>query len=573
MNRSFIKVHTLLPTVLIVMLALAACTSSNKADSPAGETKATASASPGSSAGKTSASPAKAVDPLGKYDPPIELTSIKSINATVQNLTKDGISYDKNMFTELYEKELGIKLKYVWAVPSDQFNQKKTVSIASGDLPDVFPVNLTELKQLTDAGLLADLTEVYNTYASPLLKKSLTQGGTTPFDVATINGKLMALPETNSSIDGAHFIWIRTDWLEKLKLTPPKTMNDVVKIAEAFAKLDPDGNGKADTVGLAMFKDLWGGYAGLEGFFNGYHAYPRIWVKDASGKLVFGGVQPAMKDALKQLQDMYKAGLIDKEFGVKDSGKVAEDPVSGRNGLNFGQQWNPVYPFQTNHDKDPNAQWTAFPLVSFDNQPARPQTMSATLNWWVVKKGAKNPEALVKIFNIFMEKNWGTTNNEYEKYYINAKGENVFHLALNRPEPPQKNLDAYLQMQSALVSGDGSKLTGEAKGYFEKVAGYKAGNQSLWGYDRIFGTQGSYLTMKKYNDEKLFISDEFSGAPTPTMVEKKATLDKLLNETYTKIILGAQEVSEFDKVVEQWNALGGTAMTKEVNDWYGSQKK
>ena len=43
------------------------------------------------------------------------------------------------------------------------------------------------------------------------------------------------------------------------------------------------------------------------------------------------------------------------------------------------------------------------------------------------------------------------------------------------------------------------------------------------------------------------------------------------NEIFVKIILGAPIV-EFDKLVEDWNKLGGEQMTKEVNDYYASMK-
>jgi putative aldouronate transport system substrate-binding protein len=44
-------------------------------------------------------------------------------------------------------------------------------------------------------------------------------------------------------------------------------------------------------------------------------------------------------------------------------------------------------------------------------------------------------------------------------------------------------------------------------------------------------------------------------------------LEKLEKETITKIIMGAP-LSEFDKMVDSWNKLGGEAITKEMNDKY-----
>lgn len=62
----------------------------------------------------------------------------------------------------------------------------------------------------------------------------------------------MAIPSLESSIERSMYIWIRTDWLEKLGLQPPKTMEDVLTISAAFVEKEPDGNGKKDTFGLGI---------------------------------------------------------------------------------------------------------------------------------------------------------------------------------------------------------------------------------------------------------------------------------------------------------------------------------
>ena len=43
-------------------------------------------------------------------------------------------------------------------------------------------------------------------------------------------------------------------------------------------------------------------------------------------------------------------------------------------------------------------------------------------------------------------------------------------------------------------------------------------------------------------------------------------------ETFAKIIMGKADISEFDTFVEDFNKLGGSDMTAEVNEWYSSVK-
>jgi extracellular solute-binding protein family 1 len=64
------------------------------------------------------------------------------------------------------------------------------------------------------------------------------------------------------------------------------------------------------------------------------------------------------------------------------------------------------------------------------------------------------------------------------------------------------------------------------------------------------------------------VYNEFTGASTRTMIDNGATLEKLTEETFIKIIAGEKSVDEFDKYVETWKNLGGDKITEEVNEWY-----
>jgi len=509
-------------------------------------------------------------DPFGKYDPPIDVSFVRYVEETMEIALVGDETIEDNRWLDYYRDELGINITYDWITSGgDQYDQKLNVSLASGDIPHFVAVNTTQLNQLVEADMIMEVTDLYEDYAAPFTKEMLSIDGTAPFDAATIDGKLWGLPNVDASIDGAHFVWVRTDWLEKLNLPEPKTMDDLLAISEAFVTQDPDGNGKDDTTGLAITKDLWDGYAGLIGFFNGFHAYPNIWIKDESGDLVFGSVQPEAKEALQALQDMFKAGQIDKEFGVKPGGTVMEDPAGGKNGMHFGQQWTSLWPLQSSRDNDPNAQWKSFALVSVDDQPARPQISSGTDSWWVVRKDVEQPEAIVKMFNGFMEKNWGATA-EFDRYYMPDGAEGTWKLSPPTPTPPTKNLDAFLAIREAVENDTTDQLEGEAKVVYGRVKAHEDGDESLWGWERIYGADGVFGIMKEYVDQDLFIRNEFNGAPTPTMVEKDATLTQLQDEAFTKIILGDADIDEFDTFVEDWEKLGGKEITQEVNEWYQS---
>ncbi|MBB6673798.1 extracellular solute-binding protein [Cohnella nanjingensis] len=562
----------LLAIALVLSIVLVAACNGNKNNDSSGN------AAPASTAGTEATQTAEAsqsaapeeIDPLGKYAAPIEISTARSMTGSMKFPAGDTI--DNNVWSRAYLDDLGIKVKNDWTADESTFEQKMNVSIASGNIPDLVPVKAVQLKQLVDANMVEDLTDVWNKYASPLTKQIFTYEGNITLDSATFNGKLMAIPAVSGSFDASTLLWVRSDWLKKLNLPEPKTIDDVVKIADAFTNQDPDGNGKKDTIGLELQKELYErntGYAGIDGLMFGYHAYPRFWIKDASGNLVNGSIQPEVKAALLKLQEMYKAGLIDKEFGSKDTNKAAEAQGAGKNGLHYGHMWNPLFPLNASRDNDPKAEWTAYPIVSVDDQPARPGITQSINDFTAVKKGYAHPEAAIKMLNLFVNISNDNNLETSQKYGKTPDGIEVFKFAVLRAGLPNGNLNMHLSVTNALKTKDTSKLTLAQKDTYDQITKYLSGSGTTaeWSMDRIYGETGSFRAMNEYATKKLDIYNEFYGTPTKTMAAKQSTLDKMEYEVFTKIIMG-DSIDNFDKFVSDWKKIGGDEITKEVNEWY-----
>ncbi|MDG0790087.1 extracellular solute-binding protein [Cohnella ginsengisoli] len=366
---------------LIVSLLLSACSKNETADKPSDTQSATKGATPTSSS-TGSGEEAAAGDPLGKYDPPITMSTVKLIDAGLK-FPKDQ-TYEDNVWTRAIASDLGIHIKTEWVADGSQYDNKLNMSIASGSLPDFMRVTKEQLKQLIDSNSLEDLRGAYDKYASEDTKKQYDVGDGIALKSAMVGDKLYAIPNTASSLAGAGMplVWIRTDWLKNLNLPAPKSMQDLFEVARAFAKNDPDQNGKQDTQGLVFINSSVSGH----GIFNGFHAYPSTWIQDGSGKVVYGGVQPEVKEALRQLQQLYKDGAIDQEFAVKDWGKVNDMTTAGEAGIIFGAHWfgQLVHNLKV---KDPKSEWEPFLIPSDDDQPTKIALDSPVIEYYVVKKG------------------------------------------------------------------------------------------------------------------------------------------------------------------------------------------
>ncbi|ANS73257.1 ABC transporter substrate-binding protein [Paenibacillus yonginensis] len=550
----------LLTGLLVISMALSGCGSGNsngKNNSAAGEASTganTAASEPG--------------DPFGAYNPPVTLSAVKMLSEEVK--FPEGQDIEHNVWSDLY-KQMGIDVKYKWTVTgSDQYDSKLNIAIASKDLPDFMMVNETQLRQLADAGQLADLTEAFNNYASDDLK-AVMKIDENALPSATFDGKLLAIPSTQPVIGGsAPLLWVRADWMKKLGLQAPTTMDDVVKMAEAFAANDPDGNGKADTYGLGLTQKI-GQSTDSIGIFNGYGAYPQIWVDDGSGGLQYGSIQPEMKEALATLQKMYAEKLIDPEFGVKDTVKMFETITSNKLGMVVGPSWYPAWPFWDMVKADPSVDWVSYPMPSVKGGEATVQMPFSVSQYYVLKKGYSHPELIVKLANLYYQKLY-SDEAEFDKYgqvttATDSIGVNKYSLV--EVVNPNKDLIRQQELEEALKSkSDAGISSSETKIMFKEFKTYLDGtNPAGWSGYAANGPDGAMKQLRILNDAGKVISNGFVGAPTETMAEKKVTLDKLEIETFTKIITGEASLDSFDSFVKSWKSLGGDQITKEVNEW------
>ncbi|HZG77663.1 MAG TPA: ABC transporter substrate-binding protein, partial [Paenibacillus sp.] len=120
----------------------------------------------------------------------------------------------------------------------------------------------------------------------------------------------------------------------------------------------------------------------------------------------------------------------------------------------------------------------------------------------------------------------------------------------------------YLALKEALESKSDANLDSFVKPMYPNImkdVENPGADPAAWG-EHIARIDGQSLA---YHDALAYQHPAFFGT-TPTMEMKWATLQKLEDETLLNIILGSAPIDSFDAFVEQWKALGGEEITKEV---------
>ncbi len=533
------------------------------------------SSSSGSTGGSSTAtaSSLEDADPNFKYDEPVTLSSFFEISPTIMS-NFDQETVVNSLYYQRLKERTNISIDWKWfaANTTDDSVQKKSVAIASGDIPDFMIVNSSQLALLAKSDLInRDIGKIFDAYASDMLMDFTTGEGTAALDSAKDKGDTIAIPLVDSSLDGADVLWIRRDWLNKLGLEMPETMEDLYNIMIAFRDQDPDGNGQADTLGMVFHNNfLSTGLGDATGVFNGFGAYPEIWIDDGNGGLEYGVEDAdANKEALNYLAKMYQEGLIEQDFSSNDETKGTEPAAAGKAGIQYGQMWNANWPLNATIQNDPEADWVAIQMPSSTGEKIHPQTKMRVTGYVVVSKKCEHPEAVVRMLNFWCDAWWS---DEYSDYLVKDSNGTVswpLHWVMLKTWSPLRNVENHLAVVDALESGDDSKLTAEQKVSYDDCKKYIAGDKvESYGGMKLFGNDMASLeVINEYHEENSCLMDAFTGAPTETMGQKLSTVNDKIMEYYTKVIMGIETTDTYDDFLKEINALGLEKITEEVNEW------
>ena len=512
--------------------------------------------------------------PFGRYPEEVIYTLGKMTGMNNSNLPK-GDTYEDNGYTRYLKKQLNIQNKDVFeAGENDNYQETVSMTIASRELPDVMVVNDMDMLQLlVDNDLIEDLTQVYEDCTSSRIKDIYNSYGSEILDNVTFDGKLMALPETNID-DGPSLCWLRKDWMDKLGLDAPETVEDVENIVHEFVQKDPGGNGKGETVGLVCDDELTGGCGYSYEYqndiiFASFGAFPKQWIYNKDGEVVYGSVQNEAKAALGKLRQMYQQGTLDNNFLMRESSNIIELIVSGKCGSFFGPWWSPNNPLMSAMQKNPNAEWQPY-LIQTDKDG---QTSFASQNpndkYVVVRKGYKHPEIVMKIVSVlFDDLRYDEEDvREMERYYQDNVDPTARPLAIN-VDYKDALMRCYDSLKDAIQGRKKLEDLGLLEGaYYISCSKYldrkkDTSAHKSWEDWAAYASRMTACSVLRKGQTRQ-VKSLFFGE-TKTMKSNWWRLEELEKKAYLEIVTGQKPLSYFDEFVKEWNRQGGEKIRGEV---------
>ncbi|SFS88444.1 extracellular solute-binding protein [Paenibacillus sp. BC26] len=591
-----------LSLVLGMLPTLAACSDSNNSNQEAANNSATKTNNQAANNGAAATNEKPAADIWNlKFDPPITITTaVVDDGASRGNAFKPGESMEDNVHTRWMKENMGIDIKFDFIVtkPEDYDTKIRLLLSSNGKLPDVFSAPGDSVQNLIAADRVMPLDEAIEKYAHPEYKKILEKYNYALGGVKR-DGKLYGLPSFFMGDEGT-VMWIRKDWLDTLGLQPPKTVAELENVLKQFTENDPDGNGKADTFGLAVpLKEgpwTWMGQTdAIVGAFtkqmiNTYDV-TSYWNLGDDGKLSYGAIHPDAKKYLETMRDWMSKGYMDKEAGIKDPMKASEMAASGKAGVMFGPFWMGDWPLSDVTKLNPKADFEPFELPAGADGTVGRAEKSITGGFTMFNKDFKDIEAWFAYFNKIFAKNLEQEGDPYfdprfkdgyhEGYdYVNMDGKIVKGNYKDAGVPEDKwplkdgsRMD--MRFMIASIIGGTTTIPFSNDAPIKKfLADPNAEPLTTREFDvKQMAKKQIIAAGVRMNQGIEEGKNYFTGPMTATMKSKGELLKKLATESYLKIIYGEKPLEFFDEFSKQWLDNGGEKITEEVNEWYAESIK
>jgi len=163
------------------------------------------------------------------------------------------VQWKDMLFFKTMEERTNIAFEFDTPAAGQAFKERKNILFASKDMPDVFcgcNFSESELSMFGSQGALMPLNDLIEKQ-TPNFRKRMEENPAIRKAIVSGEGKIYSLPILNEVFfDLTERAWIRREWIQKLGLKMPQTVDELTAVLAAFRDRDPNGNGKADEIPL-----------------------------------------------------------------------------------------------------------------------------------------------------------------------------------------------------------------------------------------------------------------------------------------------------------------------------------
>jgi putative aldouronate transport system substrate-binding protein len=502
----------------------------------------------GSSGSDSSSSPSPGSSTSEAQEKPIEIVIANNFNAP---------ETDGNYVQKKLEEKFNIKIKNV-KYERSSWKEKFSVLLASGETPDLFPVDVTEtdMVQWADQNIIASISVDEIKKYMPNYVKAVEAVDPAAWEIGQYKEQNWGVPRVYPGGLYGFIPAYNEGWLKAVGYNePPKTLAELEDVLTKFVNNDPDANGKKDTYGLSGRGKLTNQL--FPSIFAAHNVAPYQFKLGSDGKVVYGGITEETRTTLKLLSKWYKAGIIDPEFITSDNNENNVKIANQKVGMMDNSGWGNVHKDSGYLGKPALEKGQTIvagpPLVSTDGQLHAVAYGAKQAPILLGSQVAKDEKKRIKILQLLdyvatNDEGWLMTNYGEKGVNYTMEGD----LVVPKTEPEFAGTKA------------------GASGFYNMLGGVDTSKAK-------YNTKPELLELR----EKVYTSlniKTLTDLIGPTVLTSKpkywANLLTLQDSYFIKAIAGEADTDKaFDSFKANWLKSGGQEITDEVSKVYESRKK
>lgn len=302
-------------------------------------------------------------------------------------------------------KRTNVSLKGTISLSNSNEEEAFNLMMSSGNLADIIGyVDASSLEKLGRDGGMIPLNDLIKEHA-PNIQKVLDEDARFRQTAYSLDGNIYQIPK-NQELKAAEFWWIRQNWLDKLNLKAPTTVDELHDVLYAFRNEDPNGNGLKDEIPLfdrAGWKQpdeylyLWD---------TSLEFYPR------DGKMKYEPLEENFKTGVSNMIKWYQEGLIDPEIFTR--GASSRDTLLGGDLGGCTHDWVSTANYNsTLQETIPGFQMVAIAPPADQNGVVKERVSRYPGVGWGISSQCKDPVTVIKFMDYFFTEegsdlmNWG----------------------------------------------------------------------------------------------------------------------------------------------------------------------
>lgn len=435
---------------------------------------------------------------------------------------------------KLVEEAANVDISMEW-VPDNNYSDKLNTAFATGTFAQAVTMGADQVDQFKGAIRDGQFWEI-GTYFDEF--KNLGKLKDDVVKNTMVDGKVYSLYQ-GRPLSRQGMIY-RKDWADKLGLEAPKTVDEFHEMARAFTEDDPDGNGKADTMGLTDRSDLiFGAFKTIASWYG----TPNNW-GEKDGGLLPEFMFPEYMDAMNFMKDLRDNKFMNQDFPVTSKEDQQALLKNGTAGIYIGAmvdilqmyndaiELNPDLEFDVhNFVAGPSGEFTVWSNPGYNNEILFPKSAIKT---------EEELKDILAFFDLMMTPElsnlvqWGV---EGEHYSI---------------------VDGY-----AVIVEDQDKINREVFAYNMLGIGEPETNGR-------YESQFDYAPRQKaealiMENENHLIQDLSLTLDSDTYIQDGDRLQAIINDATYNYILGGIDKAGFNTEVEKWKSEGGSKIIDEFN--------